>query len=113
MGYLSENFPGKSWIDCPDAYPYAMIVEYTLRDPFMYPKPDDALALVIKDRLPDVEEWQASVIRVGRVKFRFHKEPDRAAAKDALLTNVGFEIFVTGISYQNPPDRVEQGEVEQ
>lgn len=122
MGYLSDHLraTGKNWADCPELYPYAMVVRYVMRDPWMYPNPDDAIALAIKVQLPDVENWQQSVIRpdgnrrhyegLREIKLRFYTEADRNIAKDALLS-VGYEIFIREVTFMNPPDLVDRGEV--
>ena len=113
MGYLYDNLPfGRKFADCPALYEYALIVEYEQRDLFMYPPPDDKLGLIIKEVLPDVEDWQFSVIRAGRVKFRFHDTGQRETARVRLLGDVGSEIRVTDILYQNPPDQLDRGEEE-
>lgn len=113
MGYLYDHLTwGQSTADCPALYVYGMVVEYALKDPFMYPKPDDALGLRIKEFLPDVEDWQFSVIRSGTVTFRFHRTADRDTAKNAL-SGIRPEIRITRIAYLNPPDQVDRGEVDQ
>jgi hypothetical protein len=113
LGYLSDWLDARkqNWADCPEAYPYAMVIEYVLRDKYMYPKPDDAIALAVKERLPDIEDWQQSVIRTGRLKLRFHRTTDRDTARDAL-SDVPIEIAITNVTYMNPPDLVDVGEVE-
>jgi len=54
VGYLKDNTPpGKYWVICPEIYPYRLIV----RPKFAK---DDALCLIVKGVLPDVEDWQFS-----------------------------------------------------
>lgn len=54
MGYLFDNIPpGQNYVLCPDLYPYRLIVKPGFLS-------DRELGEIIKDELPDVEEWQYS-----------------------------------------------------
>ncbi len=111
MDYLADNLsPGRSVADCPDLYPYELVVEWIANDRFFHPGPVDQLALAIREVLPDVEVWQRSVVRPdeARAKFRFRTEGERALGRNAL-SSVGPSIFVTRIVDQNPPDQVVRG----
>jgi hypothetical protein len=70
MGYLFDNIPpGQNFVLCPDLYLYRLIVQPGFLSDF-------SLGAIIKDELPDVEEWQYSgrrrrpVISQGRVVRR-------------------------------------------
>jgi len=111
VGYLSDNLaPGRSVADCPELYPYAMVVEYSRNDPFFAPGPVDQLSLAIREALPDVEVWQRSIVRPdeNRVKFRFRSEGERTQGSNAL-TSVDPSISIRRIVFQNPPDRARRG----
>jgi hypothetical protein len=54
MGYLTDNIPpGSNHAICQDLYKFRIIVQPGF-------KSDVALASIIKDEVPDVEEWQFS-----------------------------------------------------
>ena len=109
MGYLTDNISIRSGgAICTDLYPFAMIVRYALNDPFTAPNAVDTMSLAIKEVIPDVEEWQVSVLRDDRVKFRFHTEAQRNQASNALNT-IDVEIQVKKIAFQNPPDSTARG----
>ncbi len=109
MGYLTDNISIRSGgAICTDLYPYAMVVEWALNDPFTAPSAVDQLSLAIKGVLPDVEEWQVSVLRDNHVKFRFHTEAQRNQGSNAL-NSVPVEIQVKKIVFQNPPDSTSPG----
>jgi len=113
LGYLTDNLPqsppGKPIVQCPDLYPYALVVEWEKADPYMALQPEDALALAIRGVLPDVEDWQVSVIRKdkdrkkGHVKFRFHTQAHRTLAQGAL-PDAGVELVLRSVTLVNPPD---------
>lgn len=116
MGYLFDNYPfGTPAVECPPLYPYGMVVEWERRDPYVFLKPEDLIALSIKDAVPDVEEWQWSAIRPeklprhgrprepGRIVFRFRTTARRLQGYNGLNT-VGVEIRIRRIIFLNPPD---------
>jgi hypothetical protein len=113
MGYLNDNTPdSRFWVICPDIYPYRIIV-----DPGFASNLE--LSTIVKDVLPDVEDWQFSgrrycpqprrkqprVIhparyaqnsrkmrpRVERVVYAFHDTLQRQSVANRL-TNLGFSI---------------------
>lgn len=54
MGYLFDNIPpGSNFVLCPDLYPYRLIVSPGFLT-------DSELRAIIRDEIPDVEEWQFS-----------------------------------------------------
>lgn len=114
MGYLFDNYPfGTVAVECPPLYPYGMSVEWQQRDPYVFIKPEDLIGLTIKDALPDVEDWQFSVIRpqrqfnrpptYGRIVFRFRTTGHRLLGYNGLAS-VGPEIMFRRIIFLNPPD---------
>lgn len=114
MGYLTDNTTigryGRIG-DCPALYPYELVVQWAENDPFFYPKAVDQLGLAIKEVLPDVEDWQYSVVRVSenRMKLRFKDEAARSTARTKLeLLTVG-AIRVVNIVELDPPDLVRRG----
>ena len=114
MGYLADNLPpGRSVADCPDLYPYELVVEWLVNDPFFSPSPIEQLAGAIREVLPDVEVWQRSVVRPDetRAKFRFRTEGERTTARDRIsgYGAVGPSIFVSRVVEQNPPDQATRG----
>jgi hypothetical protein len=114
MGYLTDNVSIRSGVaECPLLYPYEMIVEYALNDPFHAPNAVDVMGLAIREVLPDVEEWQLSVMRRDekRVKYRFRTESQRNQASNAI-TAMGFTpgpVAIKQVVFQNAPDRATRG----
>jgi hypothetical protein len=113
MGYLTDNLSVRGVASCSDIYPYEMVVVWELNDPFTAPNAVDQMSQAIKAVIPDVEEWQVSVLKgkEKRVKYRFRTEPERNQASNAL-TSVDFAvgpIFIKRIAFQNAPDRVTRG----
>ena len=111
MGYLYDNIPvGGSVADCPDLYPYELVVSWIRNDPFFHPGPVEQLALAIRAALPDVEVWQRSVVRPreNRVKFRFRSADERTVGANAL-SSVDPSVYVVQTVEQNPPDRTARG----
>ena len=54
MGYLAQNTPPtRHWAICEDLYPLRLTIVPKFSS-------DDGLAFIIKDVLPDVEDWQFS-----------------------------------------------------
>ena len=113
MGYLTDNTPdGRFWVFCPDIYPYRIIVEPGFASNIQ-------LSTIVKDVIPDVEDWQFSgrrfcpqprtkqrrVIhpasyaqnsrkmrpRIERVVYAFHDTLQRQMVADRL-TNEGFNV---------------------
>jgi hypothetical protein len=112
MGYLQDNLPyGVSVGDCPELYPYALAVKWLVNDPFTAPSIVDRVGLLVKEVLPDVEDWQFSVIksRQDRVKLRFKDEGSRTLARNKLAVNGEFEFHITQLVDLNPPDRATRG----
>jgi len=112
MGYLQDNLPyGVSVADCPDLYQYALVVSWVVNDPFTAPTIVDRIGLLVKEVLPDVEDWQFSVIkkRQDRVKLRFKDEGSRTLARNKLTVNGESEYYITQLVDQNPPDRATRG----
>lgn len=112
MGYLQDNLPyGVSIADCPDLYPYELVVAWVVNDPFTAPSIVDRIGLLVKGVLPDVEDWQFSVIksRENRVKLRFKDEGSRTLARNKLAVNGEFEFYINQLVDQNPPDQATRG----
>ena len=112
MGYLQDNLAyGQSVADCPDLYQYALVVEWVVLDPYTAPSIVDRIGLLVKEVLPDVEDWQFSVIkgRENRVKLRFKDEAARTKARNKLGADPQFEFYVRQLVDQNPPDRATRG----
>ena len=112
MGYLQDNLAyGQTVADCPDLYPYALVVEWVPLDPYTAPPLVDQIGLLVKSVLPDVEDWQYSVIkeRENRAKFRFKDEASRTKARNKLAADPQFEFYVRQLVDQNPPDRATRG----
>lgn len=104
MGYLFNNYPfGTTGIECPVLYPYGMEVEWEARDKFVAPKAIDLIGLAIQAAIPDVEEWQWSVIKGNRIIFRFRDISRRMDGYNGLAT-VGLEVAIRRIIFRNPPD---------
>ena len=54
MGYLSDNTPAnKNWVFCEDLYKFRIRIDPRLQKDIVFQK-------LVKDVLPDVEEWQYS-----------------------------------------------------
>jgi len=54
MGYLTDNTPpGKNYVICQDLYPYRIVINPG-------EKSNLTLQTIVRDELPDVEEWQFS-----------------------------------------------------
>lgn len=52
MGFLTDSTPpNKNWVFCQDLYPFRIIVEPGFANNL-------TLQSIIKDEIPDVEEWQ-------------------------------------------------------
>jgi hypothetical protein len=96
--------------DCPDLYPYELVVEWLVNDRFFSPGPVEQLAGAIREVLPDVEVWQRSVVRPDetRAKFRFRTVGERTIGASALAS-VDPSVFLTRIVEQNPPDQATRG----
>jgi len=104
MGYLFDNYPfGTKAVECPVLYPYGMEVEWEARDKFVAPNLVDLIGLAIKKAIPDVEEWQWSVIKGNRIIFRFRDIARRMDGYNGLAT-VGLEVAIRRIIFWNPPD---------
>lgn len=113
MGYLFNNYPfGTQAVECPPLYPYGMVVEWERRDPYVFLKPEDLIALAIKDAVPDVEEWQWSWLKgenpatpghnqTGKAIFRFRNTARRFEGYNGLA-NVGVEVQLRRIIFLNP-----------
>lgn len=105
MGYLFDNYPsGTKAVECPVLYPYGMLIEWEPRDVYAMPGPVDRIGLAMKAALPDVEEWQWSVLKGRRIIFRYR---DIARRMDGYngLTSVGYEVAIRRVFFLNPPDR--------
>ena len=111
MGYLTDNIGPSKVGDCPVLYPYEMIVEWGVNDPFAAPQPIDFLLARVKETLPDVEVWQLSVMRENKsyTKFRFASEAARNQASNSVLAIPPGSIFIKRVRFQNPPDRATRG----
>lgn len=95
MGYLSTNLPfGRNIAECPEFYIYAMYVYFKRRDKFSADSPVTILSKTILDVLPDVEDWQPSVIRRDHVVFRFHDPAQRQLAFNALMASTPVELAI-------------------
>jgi hypothetical protein len=106
MGYLTDNLAvGQNTADCPELYPYAMVIDYYLRDKFTAPSAPDQLGAAMKEKLPDVEVWQYSVVKPNRVIFRFKDEPTRDTASTAFLS-LNPAVGIRRTEFRNTPDRV-------
>ena len=54
MGYLGDNIPlGRNYAFCQDLYPYRLILNPKFAS-------DVKITGIVKDEIPDVEEWQFS-----------------------------------------------------
>lgn len=54
MGYLTDNIPlGRNYALCQDLYSFRMVVQPGVLT-------DSKLSAIVKDEIPDVEEWQFS-----------------------------------------------------
>jgi len=97
--------------DCPDLYPYALVVEWVAVDPFTYPPIPDALGAMVKEVVPDTEDWQFSVLREreNRVKFRFRDAAKRDTARAKIEASGDFAFYPRQIASLNPPDRAQRG----
>lgn len=113
MGYLDDNVPiGVRTADCPELYPYALVVTWIDKDPFGFPQPNDLIALAIKEVLPDVQDWQWSVDtkpQLRRAKFRFKDAGTRTIAKNKIEAGVDTSVQITQVVLLNPPDRPVRG----
>lgn len=117
MSYLTDNIGPSRVGDCPALYPYEMVVEWGVNDPFAAPQPVDFLSVVIKEVLPDVEVWQLSVLRDDPVrrdeqtyaKYRFASEAARNQASNTVLAIPPGPIFIKRVRFQDPPDRATKG----
>lgn len=111
MGYLADNIGPHKIGDCPVLYPYEMIVEWGVNDPFAAPSAADVLSAKVKEVFPDVEDWQLSVLREDerRLKFRFRTESHRNQASNTLLALPPGSIFIKRVRFLNPPDSARRG----
>lgn len=111
MGYLTDNIGNNKIAECPALYTFEMIVEWGVNDPFAAPSAADQLSAEVKSILPDVEDWQLSVLRGDqrRLKYRFHTDAHRNQASNALLALPPGAIFIKQIRFQNAPDRATRG----
>ena len=72
MGHLTDNTPTtRNWVFCQDLYQFRIIVNPRFAS-------DLELQAIVKDVIPDVEEWQFS----GR---RFCRKPRRRAAINPVV----------------------------
>lgn len=100
MGFLYDNLPfGRDIAECPAFYIYAMFIYFERADKFAADKPQTILAQTIQRVLPDVEDWQVSVIHEDHVVFRFHDPVQRQQALDAVLTSTPVELFVQKVTF--------------
>lgn len=108
MGYLDDNVPiGIRTADCPDLYPYALVVEWIDNDKFGHPQPNDLIKLAVLEVLPDVQDWQVSVDTkpaLRRVKLRFKNAGTRTTARNKIESGIDASIYVTNVVELNPPD---------
>jgi len=114
MGYLTDNTTIGAYGrigDCPDLYPYALVVRWNVNDRFHAPKPIQQVMFEVKDVLPDVEDWQCSVLRPreNRAKLRFKDAATRLVARNKLSLLVGGPISIRDLVDLDPPDRVQRG----
>ncbi len=114
MGYLGDNTTIGAYGrigDCPDLYPYALVVRWVVSDRFFSPKPIHQVTLAVKEVLPDVEDWQCSVIRPreNRAKLRFKDEATRTVARNKLALLTSGPISIRDLVDLNPPDLVQRG----
>lgn len=100
MGYLSDNLPfGRGIADCPSFYIYAMFIYFTRRDKYAADAPQSILAKTILAVLPDVEDWQVSIIRNDHVVFRFHDPAQRQLASNAVINTTPVELAVSKVTF--------------
>ena len=114
MGYLTDNTTVSRYGtigDCPDLYPYALVVQWVVNDPYFYPDSIHQLLFAIQEVLPDVEDWQLSVYvkRENRAKLRFKDEATRTTARTKLAAVVSGPTRVFNLVNLNPPDRAQAG----
>lgn len=102
MGYLYDNLPfGRDIAECPAFYIYAMFIYFERADRFAADKPKTILAQTIQRVLPDVEDWQVSVVREDHVVFRFHDPAQRQQALDAVLSSTPVELVVQKVTFES------------
>ena len=119
MGYLFDNVEfGQATVECPPLYTFALTVRFARLDRFMPYDPADVITAVVKDRLPDVEDWQLSVLREDSIKLRFRTASMRALAIEAINAHIGPEsdgiagglggvssgLKIIETTIHNPPD---------
>lgn len=118
MGYLTDNTTVDLYYgrvaDCPALYPFVLIVQWVVNDPFFIPNVIEIITLKVKEVLPDVEDWQCSVIRAHRkrpyIKLRFKDTTTRQTATNALaIPTLDPSIRVTTLTFQDPPDLATRG----
>lgn len=69
MGYLTDNIPpGRNFAICQELYAFKIIIQPAFAS-------DTALAGIIKDEIPDIEEWQFSGRRRRPVSGRGKAKP--------------------------------------
>lgn len=119
MGYLIDNttitqqpFYGRV-ADCPALYQYALIVEWVVNDRFFIPNALHTIIGKVREVLPDVEDWQCSVLRPQRrrpyIKLRFKDTATRTVASNALAVPSDPSVRVTTLTIQDPPDLANRG----
>ena len=85
MGYLTDNLPERTHVvGCADLYTLGLVVEQPNIDPFGFEDHEDTLALIIREVVPDPEDFQFSGAIDKQAFFEFHNTGQRAAAQSLL-----------------------------
>ena len=89
MGYLTDNtLPGKPFVECRDLYVYRLEVEPKFKE-------TREVNAIVRDQVPDVEEWQFS----GRRKcpplppIQVRRDTTRKVAEDSLFVRRFTEVI--------------------
>lgn len=88
MGYLLDNLPARKQqiVECPELYKLGLRVRRRPpREALAAAESDLSVSLIIKEVIPDVEEWQYAGTRRGFFVFLFHLDSDRNRAKEELI----------------------------
>ncbi len=96
MGYLQDNLPQRKVqnVDCSALYPLLLKVKHRALPQERWAGDSDLkTSLIVKDIVPDVEDWQYSGRKRGFDNFRFHIPSQRTAAAERLKF-FGFETTI-------------------
>lgn len=87
MGYLSDNLPPRKRqiVECAKLYKLVLRVRH--RPPFdelVAAENDGTISMIVKNVVPDVEDWQYAGRYKGFDHFRFHIPSHRSRAQEEL-----------------------------